>query len=307
MTSEGGSLCATPTRDLRSAEVDLVKTGYCIVTDVIPENLRQALHERVLEQAEAERRKKIDHTQDGNTQWIANVLNKGEAFLKLLTLSEDVHTLIRSVLGDAYILSCSNSPIAGPGTGRMSMHADQHWSPRIEADPAYNPRMGNLTFENMEMETEARKREHLFPPCMVTLMWTITEFTEENGATVFIPGSHRSGRHPQYDAPFENSVCAQAPAGSVILWDGRSWHATGANKTTDDYRIGVTNNYVAPMIRPLVNYPYSLRPQVVAKLSDREKALLGFSTWSSYGNEGVPSQSMRYFKPASEQTGPLYI
>ena len=69
--------------------------------------------------------------------------------------------------------------------------------------------------------------------------------------------------------------------------------------------MGVTNNFVAPMIRPLVNYPYSLRPEVIADLSERQKQLLGFTTWTSYGNEGVPSQRLKYFKPAEDQVGPL--
>lgn len=62
---------------------------------------------------------------------------------------------------------------------------------------------------------------------MVTLMWTVTDFTADNGATVFVPGSHLSGRQPEPRAPFSDAHRAQAPAGSVILWDGRIWHATG--------------------------------------------------------------------------------
>ena len=157
----------------------------------------------------------------------------------------------------------------------------------------------------MQATTESRTREFLFPPCMTTLMWALTDFTSENGATLFVPGSHLSGSQPVFDAPFEQAVPAEASAGSLILWDGRTWHATGSNSTTDEYRIGVTNNFVAPMIRPLVNYPFSLRPEVAADLNEWQKQLLGFTTWTSYGNEGVPSQHLRYFKPAKEQMGPL--
>ena len=35
-----------------------------------------------------------------------------------------------------------------------------------------------------------------------------------------------------YDAPFDQAVPAEASAGSLILWDGRTWHATGENSTT---------------------------------------------------------------------------
>ncbi|MCZ6460393.1 MAG: hypothetical protein O6766_13655 [Gammaproteobacteria bacterium] len=59
------------------------------------------------------------------------------------------------------------------------------------------------------------------------------------------------------------------------------------------------------MIRPLVNYPYSLRSEVVEQLDERQKQLLGFASWTAYGNEGVPAQNLQYFKPASDQPGPM--
>jgi len=294
-----------PTTDLDRARHDLDHSGYCVIENLIPDELVGRVHARVVGQAAAEQAAEIAHFQDGNTQWIANVMNKGVEFLELLVCVKESHELVEHVLGRDYILSCSNAPIAGPGTRRMSMHTDQHWTPNIPREPHLHPLLGEMTFDNMQTTTDVQKREFLFPPCMATLIWTLTDFTTENGATVFVPGSHLSGSHPVYDAPFEQAVPAEASAGSVVLWDGRTWHATGENSTTDEYRIGVTNNFVAPMIRPLVNYPYSLRPEVAADLNEWQKQLLGFTTWTSYGNEGVPSQHLRYFKPAEEQMGPL--
>ena len=301
MTNERRALA---TRDLARAKTDLDRLGYCIVEDILPTVLREQIAVRLREQAAAEAGGSIDHTQDGNTQWVANVLNKGRVFVDLLTCAEASHEVVRHVLGDDYILSCSNAPIAGPGNQRMAMHADQFWTPSIDAEQS-SPRPGDTRFSNVAKSTDFAPADLLFPAFMVTLMWTITDFTAENGATVFVPGSHQSGLHPQHDAPFADAVTAEAPAGSMILWDGRTWHATGVNRTTDQFRLGVTQNFVAPMIRPLVNYPYSLRAEVAATLSEREKELLGFATWTAYGNEGVPSQRMRYFKPAAEQTGEL--
>ena len=294
-----------PTRDLDVARRDLDTSGYCILTNLIPDALRARLVARVQEQAAAEREQSVANLQDGNTQWVGNVLNKGAAFMELLSCADASHDLVRHALGNDYILSCSNAPIAGPGTARMAMHADQHWTPPLPESGTPNPRLGDLRYDVLERATAATPRRPLFPACMVTLMWTLTDFTRENGATVFVPGSHLSGCQPEPRAPFAVAHSAEAPAGSVILWDGRIWHATGANVTADQYRIGVTNNYVAPMIRPLVNYPYSLQPEVVATLTGRERQLLGFTTWTSYGNEGVPSNRFRYFRPAADQPGEM--
>ena len=295
----------TPTTDLDKARHDLDVVGYCIVEDLAPTNLVDRVRDRVLEQASAERDAGQAFVQDGNTQWVANVLNKGEVFLELLTCSATSLDLCRHVLGDGFILSCSNAPIAGPATGRMKMHSDQYWTPTIQEEPLAYSRLGENGLDRAEVGHSAVRRDYLFPPCMVTLVWAITDFTADNGATVFVPGSHMSGLQPDYRHDFSDAVPAEMPAGSIVLWDGRTWHATGANRTQNQYRIGVTNNIVAPMIRPLVNYPYSLRAEVVARLDERQKQLLGFTTWTAYGNEGVPMQDLEYFRPAADQPGAM--
>ena len=295
----------TPTTDLDKARHDLDVVGYCIVEDLAPTNLVDRVRDRVLEQASAERDAGQAFVQDGNTQWVANVLNKGEVFLELLTCSATSLDLCRHVLGDGFILSCSNAPIAGPATGRMKMHSDQYWTPTIQEEPLAYSRLGENGLDRAEVGHSAVRRDYLFPPCMVTLVWAISDFTADNGATVFVPGSHMSGLQPDYRHDFSDAVPAEMPAGSIVLWDGRTWHATGANRTQNQYRVGVTNNMVAPMIRPLVNYPYSLRAEVVERLDERQKQLLGFTTWTAYGNEGVPMQDLEYFRPAADQPGAM--
>ena len=295
----------TPTTDLDKARHDLDVVGYCIVEDLAPTNLVDRVRDRVLEQASAERDAGQAFVQDGNTQWVANVLNKGEVFLELLTCSATSLYLCRHVLGDGFILSCSNAPIAGPATGRMKMHSDQYWTPTIQEEPLAYSRLGENGLGRAEVGHSAVRRDYLFPPCMVTLVWAITDFPADNGATVFVPGSHMSGLQPDYRHDFSDAGPAEMPAGSIVLWDGRTWHATGANRTQNQYRVGVTNNMVAPMIRPLVNYPYSLRAEVVERLDERQKQLLGFTTWTAYGNEGVPMQDLEYFRPAADQPGAM--
>lgn len=296
---------ASPTKDLDQACADLDEHGYCIVEDALDAATVRRVRRRVEEQASAERAAGRAFVQDGNTQWVANVLNKGEEFVELLTCAPQSLEVVRHVLGSDFILSCSNAPIAGPGNERMRMHSDQYWTPRIAREPASYERLGDRRFEDLSFAGEPEAREHLFPPCMVTLMWAITDFTDENGATVFVPGSHRSGSQPLGPAAAAHGVPAEMRAGSFTLWDGRTWHATGTNRTEYEHRIGVTQNWVAPMIRPLVNYAYSLRPEVRERLDETEKKLLGFATWSAYGNEGVPSQHNAYFVPAAQQLGKL--
>src|SRR5207247_711664 len=69
------------------------------------------------------------------------------------------------------------------------------------------------------------KRPH--SELVVNTMWALDDFTEENGATVVIPGSHRwVDERPSADSP---RVRAVMPAGSVMLFVGSVYHGGGAN------------------------------------------------------------------------------
>jgi len=84
-----------------------------------------------------------------------------------------------------------------------------------------------------EFHIDFRSDEEPFP--LLSFIYMIDEFSEENGATRFAPGSHVRRSGPEYadqEKCREQSVAADGPAGSVIIFDGRVWHAHGANSTS---------------------------------------------------------------------------
>ena len=58
-------------------------------------------------------------------------------------------------------------------------------------------------------------------------MWALTDFTEENGATRIVPGSHRFDSKPEYGT-HPPSIPAEMSRGSVLVWNGSLWHGGGA-------------------------------------------------------------------------------
>ena len=107
-------------------------------------------------------------------------------------------------------------------------------------------------------------------------IWAIDEFTEENGATVVIPGSHLwDDRQPSED-DLKNLEPVVMPAGSVVLFLGTLWHAGGANQS-DAARLCVSAQYCAPWCRTQENYSLSLSRETVKKCSEHIQRMLGYS------------------------------
>lgn len=112
-------------------------------------------------------------------------------------------------------------------------------------------------------------------PQGMNIAWCLDDFTEANGATRFVPGSHKLNRAPAPDeAP--PTVPMEAPAGSIVVFESRVWHKTGDNRTADQLRAGVFAWYTKPIYRTQENWFLSLRPEVREFSSDEALVLLGY-------------------------------
>ena len=132
---------------------------------------------------------------------------------------------------------------------------------------------------------------------------TRVDFTEENGATRLVPGSHLSGLDPDPATPHRvPTVVAEAPSGTALAWDGRTWHAAGINRARAP-RYGVQTSFCGPQFRQMENYTLGTRPEVLAELTPEEKALLGFRIWSGYGNTGDAGAG--FAEPGTRAVGEL--
>ena len=113
---------------------------------------------------------------------------------------------------------------------------------------------------------------------VVNTMWPLDDFTEENGATRLVPGSHRSPTRPDAASPV---VAAEMRAGSVMFYLGSVWHGGGANQT-DKTRLGVILEYVAGWLRPQENHLLAVRREIAAQLPERLQELLGYNIYPPF-------------------------
>src|SRR5580692_3451115 len=196
------------TEDLEEAKAQLAELGVARIANALSAAEIDELLTRLKEQAAGEAEGGLAFFEgDGSNQRVWNLPSKGDVFLRLLR-----HPLIevfpRHLLDGDFCLSSYTANIAGPGGDAMVLHSDQGYTPR-DIDVA-------LT---------------------MNIMWMLVDFTEENGATRLVPGSHLRRAEPPRAEPVE-TVAGVGPAGTALVFDGRMWHGTGANVTADAQRYG---------------------------------------------------------------------
>lgn len=118
------------------------------------------------------------------------------------------------------------------------------------------------------------------PALGAATVWAIDEFTEDNGATVLVPGSHEwaDGRMPTSD---DATVQAVMRPGSVAFYPGTLWHGGGANKS-DSARFAITCQYCEPYLRTQENFFLSISKETVRGLSENIRRMLGYSVYPPF-------------------------
>ncbi|GGC82845.1 hypothetical protein GCM10010994_45940 [Chelatococcus reniformis] len=245
---------------LQAATAQLHEEGWCVVPDVLSREEAAGVLERLWAAAEAFRRRGRETHLAQLDPNAANVrvfdlLDLDPVFRGLIRkpLALD---LVRELLGAEFIVSNFTANIARPGSGSMNLHSDQALvvpEPWLEA-------------------------------WSINVIWCLTDATFENGATLFIPGSHKVERLAELgpDAaarlrPFE------AKAGSIVAMDGRIWHTSGANVTTDQDRALMFAYYTRSFLRQQVNWNVALSPEVQQELDPELRGLLGLEATANTG------------------------
>ena len=119
------------------------------------------------------------------------------------------------------------------------------------------------------------------PQLQVEAMFALTDFTEANGATNVVPGSHRweRGRQPEPDEILQ----AEMPAGSALIYLGTTLHGGGANTTADIRRRGMFFGFVVGWLRTEENSFLTVPIEAVRTMPVRVQELLGYKPHGPIG------------------------
>jgi ectoine hydroxylase-related dioxygenase (phytanoyl-CoA dioxygenase family) len=180
---------------------------------------------------------------------IYNLLVHGPRWQAVAT-DPTILPLVEGVLDKGCLVSSLSSIAIGPGEAAQPIHADDMLLP-----------LG---------------KPHV--PVVCNTMWALTDFTEENGATRVIPGSHLADRSPRFGEPHPTSIPAVMAKGSVLVFNGSIWHGGGANQT-GAVRVGVAMNYCAGWIRQQENQQLGIPVEVARTFSPRLRKLVGYGIY----------------------------
>jgi len=227
----------------------LMDDGYVIVTGMMSDDDLRAARadlDRVLRATPTGR----NSFEGYSTQRIYALFAKTRVFDRVAT-----DPLLLAVLDDVlghYQLSAPVGIRIGPGEEAQILHRDDSVYPVPEPHP----------------------------PLVVNTMWPLDEFTAENGATRFIPGSHawEPGRRP---VPGDPVVQAVMSPGSAMFYLGSLWHGGGANQTSRP-RLGVILEYAAGWLRQQENNLLAVPRSVVRDLPERLQELLGYNIYPPF-------------------------
>ena len=123
------------------------------------------------------------------------------------------------------------------------------------------------------------------------------DFTEDNGATHVVPGSHRWDDPER--VPREDEIArAVMKAGSAVFIPGKTIHGGGAN-TSGAIRRSIVVSYVLGWLKTQENHQLHHRLEDVAKWPERARQLLGYDLYAYYDDNlfGGPLGYYEYKSP----------
>ncbi len=207
-----------------------------------------------------------------------------------LAINTRIMSLVKSFLGpyaNTFQLHVTQVIRVLPGEKAQMAHRDRWAWSQLQLPANEEPRV-NPVLAKIMTEIEPQ----------LNFMFAITDFNEENGATLVAPGSHKSADDAQL--PDESFVPAEMSRGSMLVFSGSILHGAGSNTSNKD-RIGLNIDYSLGWLRQEDNQYLSCPPELAKDFDPKLQALLGYA---------VAGPSLGYFTPplpaGEDLTAPQY-
>lgn len=270
-----------PCKDIRQLRSDLKEWGYCLIEDALSPDQYQRMKKRLSDQAAGERKAGIASWMGTppapgdnlpRTQFLHTLVNKGEQFIQCVEHDPAgvqggpvIEQILYETMGRGFLMSSFIGIIPSQYNMPQGLHQDQGMSPFV--DP--------------------------LAPFTVNTMYIMDDLSAFNGGTLVVPGSHRLlsdiGSGNPVTEPLPPAINLEAPAGTVMMFEGRLLHGTGVNQS-DEEQIILVMNSVKAMMRQQELHMLSVAPEILANASSKLLYRLGAQPYGLGGIEGAWSE-----------------
>jgi ectoine hydroxylase-related dioxygenase (phytanoyl-CoA dioxygenase family) len=205
--------------DIEQAIFELDLYGFTVMSGVIGEDEAARLAQIV---DEADQRIGIDYSYDDAFARLVPCVPALDPGFMALVDHPAVLPVLERVLGEDIVLGSMNCRIVRPGDPDQLLHSD----------------------------IPAIHRHITGAPVMLQVVWIIDGFSLDKGATRIVPGSHRFPEaYPPEGCALTHVLQPEAPAGSVMIFNGQCWHGGGANSSQQRRRAAFGHYRVGPWMR----------------------------------------------------------
>ena len=234
--------------------------GLAVVPQIVS-NYEVAVLRAELEAAIAE--DAINYPDVHDKGMVHNCMVRGKAMAALLD-NPMINDYLAAVLSDTCIVYAYQSSSLNPNQG--------NYGSRVHVDcprhiPNYSTNMG--------------------------LIVALDDFSEENGGTYYLKGSHRLATLPDEEAFYANASRAICKAGDMVIFHGRLVHAAGHN-STQLTRHGLTINACRSYMRQRFDFPRLVPQAIINSLGENGKRLLGM-------NVRMPTSLEEFYLPLEQR------
>ena len=192
-------------------------------------------------------------------KWIYNLLNLDPIFVDLIQpkLAMEVFKII---LGEKFICGFFEANCLMPGARGQFPHIDYPY---------------NYTYENGADIPFETKKNFLFN-CQTLI--TLNDFNKSNGSTAFLEGSYKKVKFPNQTLNKKYKFKQiYAPRGSLVLFNGLTWHTSMPNYSYSANRFCILGQYLPSFIKPMLDIAGTTKKKVINKDKGLLKQLLGLN------------------------------
>jgi len=234
----------------------IFKDGYCIVDNVLKEKECSKYIKGIkIIQERAKKDPNFENKSFNNGQEIYRniILQEPDFFLNIIN-KIIIMNVLKRIFQDTFILDnvCASN----------SVHVDTKYSALVHIDSHLSCNIDNNTSD-------------------VVVLFCLSDFSRENGATKIWPRRHKSGISIQNSKEYKKlikkkNIFAEAKMSSAIFLLGHTWHQIGKNSSKKD-RWGILCHYKRWWAKPAIDHT-KCGSYIYSKLNFVQKKLFGFNS-----------------------------